>query len=277
MRYFLIIVITMAFCSLSFAQQADKKAPQYGWKKELVGNLNFTQNTFDNWKQGGENAWAWQLTINGKWVNDQKNYDWENTLKINYGKTKVGDAASKKSTDELNVSSVYTYKMGIYVNPFVSFSGLTQFTKGYKYEADTSYAISEFLDPGYFMQTLGIGYAPNNHIKTRLGAAFKETMADKYANLYSKGKKFRVEYGANSVTELNFKLAQNILYTGKLQLFSNLKAFNQIDVNWDNMLASKISKYISVNFNVKLFYDRDVSPKRQLQEVLAVGLTYNFF
>ncbi len=277
MRYFVIILITVAFSSLSFAQEAGKKAPQYGWKKELVGNLNFTQNTFDNWKQGGENAWAWQLTINGKWVNDQKNYNWENTLKINYGKTKVGDAASKKSTDELNVSSVYTYKMGIYVNPFISFSGLTQFTKGYKYEADTSYAISEFLDPGYFMQTLGIGYAPNNHIKTRLGAAFKETMADKYANLYSKGKKFRVEYGANSVTELNFKLAQNILYTGKLQLFSNLKAFNQIDVNWDNMLASKISKYISVNFNVKLFYDRDVSPKRQLQEVLAVGLTYNFF
>ncbi len=277
MRFILISIGILLLCTLGFSQEAKKEAPKYGWQKELVGNLNFTQNTFDNWKQGGENSWAWQLNINGKWVNDQKDYNWENTLKINYGKTKVGDASSKKSTDELNVSSVFTYKMGIYVNPFVSVTGLTQFTKGYKYEADTSYAISEFLDPGYFMQTIGIGYAPNNHIKTRLGAAFKETMAQKYAALYSQGKKLRVEYGANSVTELNFKLAQNILYTGKIELFSNLKAFNQIDVNWDNLLASKITKYISVNFNVKLFYDRDVSPKRQLQEVLAVGLTYDFF
>ncbi len=277
MRNFLILTIAIFLVSSLWAQEAKKEAPKYGWHKELVGNLNFTQNTFDNWKQGGEDSWAWQLTINGKWVNDQKNYNWENTLKINYGKTKVGDASSKKSSDEINVTSVYTYKMGIYVNPFVSVTGRTQFTKGYKYEADTSYAISEFMDPGYFTQSAGLGYAPNNHIKTRLGAAVKETFASKYSDLYAQGKKTRIEIGASSVTELNFKLAQNILYTGKIELFSNLKAFNEIDVNWDNMLASHITKYITVNFNVKLLYDRDISPKRQLQEVLAVGLTYNFF
>lgn len=63
--------------------------------KEMLGNLNFTQNTFDNWQQGGENAWAWQLNINGKFVKVQKKYEWANTLKIAYGKTKVGDAGSK--------------------------------------------------------------------------------------------------------------------------------------------------------------------------------------
>ncbi len=277
MRHLVILIMVTLLLSSLWAQEAKKETPKYGWNKELVGNLNFTQNTFDNWKQGGENSWAWQLTINGKWVNNQKNYNWENTLKINYGKTKVGDASSKKSSDEISVSSVYTYKMGIYVNPFVAVTGRTQFTKGYKYEADTSYAISEFLDPGYFTQSAGLGYAPNSHIKTRLGAAIKETFASKYSDLYAQGEKTRVEVGASSVTELNFKLAQNILYTGKIELFSNLKAFNEIDVNWDNMLASHITKYITVNFNVKLFYDRDVSPKRQLQEVLAVGLTYNFF
>ncbi len=277
MRFIVTFLTVLLLFTLAFAQESKKETPKYGWQKELVGNLNFTQNTFDNWKQGGENSWAWQLNINGKWVNDQKNYNWENTLKINYGKTKVGDAASKKSTDEINITSVYTYKMGIYVNPFISFNGRTQFTTGYKYEADSSYAISTFMDPGYFVQTLGLGYAPNNHIKTRLGAAFKETFASKYSDLYSDGQTTRVEFGANSVTELNFKLAQNILYTGKIELFSNFKAFNQIDVNWDNLLASQITKYINVTFNVKLFYDRDVSVKRQLQEVLAVGLTYNFF
>ena len=277
MRIFLTLMSLLLLVSFSLAQENKKDAPKFGWHKEMVGNLNFTQNTFDNWKQGGENSWAWQLNIDGKWVNDQKNFNWVNTLKINYGKTKVGDVSSKKSTDELRIGSVYTYKIGTYVNPFISATGLTQFTKGYKYEADTSYAISEFMDPGYFTQTAGFGYAPNAHIKTRLGAALKETITKKYANRYGKGKKTRVEYGANSVTDLNIKLAKNILYTGKIELFSNLIAFNQIDVNWDNLLASQITKYITVNFNFKLFYDRDISPKRQLQEVLAVGLTYNFF
>jgi len=139
-----------------------------------LGNLNFTQNTFDNWQQGGENAWAWQLNINGKFVKVQEKYEWANTLKIAYGKTKVGDAGSKKSTDEIRFESVYTYKMGIYVNPLISASGVTQFTTGYEYTDQGAVKISEFLDPGYFTQTLGIGYAPVPHIKTRLGQPLKK-------------------------------------------------------------------------------------------------------
>ena len=270
------ILLTLLFSALLFAQEAKEK-PQSGWQKEMAGNLNFTQNTFDNWQQGGENAWAWQLNINGKFVNHQEKYEWANTLKIAYGKTRVGDAASKKSTDEIRLESVYTYKMGIYVNPFVSVSGVTQFTRGYEYTDQSAIVISEFMDPGYFTQTLGIGYAPSEKIKSRLGAALKETITKKFADRYGQGKKTRLEYGASSVTDLSFKLADNILYTGKIELFSNLKRFNEIDVNWDNLLASKITEYIAVNFNFKLFYDRDVSKKRQLQEVLAVGLTYTFF
>jgi len=267
------MILSLLLSTLLFAQEK----PKLGWQKEMLGNLNFTQNTFDNWQQGGENAWAWQLNINGKFVKVQEKYEWANTLKIAYGKTKVGDAGSKKSTDEIRFESVYTYKIGIYLNPFISASGVTQFTTGYEYTDQGAVKISEFLDPGYFTQTLGIGYAPVPQIKTRLGAAIKETITKNYADRYGQGKKTRVEYGANSVTDLIFKLAENILYTGKIEMFSNLKRFNEIDVNWDNILASQITKYITVNFNVKLYYDRDISKKRQLQEALAVGLTYSLF
>ncbi len=271
-----VIVLALLAATLLFAQE-EKEKPKFGWQKEMAGNLNVTQNTFDNWQQGGENSWAWQLNINGKFVNNQERYEWSNSFKVAYGKTKVGDASSKKSTDEIRVESVFTYKMGIYVNPFIAVTGLTQFTKGYDYTDNGPVVISEFMDPGYFTQTVGIGYAPNNHIKTRLGAALKETITKKFEDRYGQGEETRVEYGASSVTDLSFKFAENILYTGKIELFSNLKRFNEIDVNWDNLLASKITKYLSVNFNVKIFYDRDISKKRQLQEVLAVGLTYTFF
>ena len=57
-------------------------------------------------------------------------------------------------------------------------------------------------------------------------------------------------------------------------MFSNIKAFNEIDVNWNTLISAKITKLIAVNFNVKLIYDRDVSVKRQLKQALTVRLTY---
>ncbi len=256
--------------------QDKKEKPKLGWHKEAVGILNFTQNNFDNWSQGGENSLSWQMDFNGKFNYEQEKYSWANGIKLSYGKTKVGDAEAKKSADEIKLESVYTYKMNIYVNPYVAVTGLTQFTDGYAYTDSSKTVISSFMDPGYFTQSAGLGYQPTTYLKTRLGAALKETMADKFAATYSKGEKTRVEAGAESVTDVNLKVAENILYTSKLELFSNLKGFNEIDVNWDNMFTSKISKYIGVSFNVKLFYDRDISPKRQLKETLAVGITYSF-
>ncbi len=268
-------VLFFTFTPSLFAQEAEEKKPDYGWKKEAIGILNFTQNQFDNWSQGGENSWSWQMDLNAKFVNDQEKYNWATAGKTSYGKAKVGDSDAKKAADELKLESVYTYKMGIHINPFVAVTGLTQFTDGYMYTDDTTKQIvSSFLDPGYFTQSVGIGFAPNSIIKTRLGAALKETMTDKFSGEYAKGETFRTEFGAESVTDINWQILKNILYTSKLELFSNFASIDEIDVNWDNMFASKISDFITVSFNVKLFYDKDVSASRQLKQTLAVGLSY---
>ena len=37
---------------------AEDEAPEYGWKNELVGSINVTQASFDNWQQGGEDMVA---------------------------------------------------------------------------------------------------------------------------------------------------------------------------------------------------------------------------
>ena len=59
-----------------------------------------------------------------------------------------------------------------------------------------------------------------------------------------------------------------------MEMFSNVKTLNEIDVNWNTLISAKITKLIAVNFNVKLIYDRDVSVKRQLKQALTVRLTY---
>ena len=139
---------------------------------------------------------------------------------------------------------------------------------------------SKFLDPGYFTQSLGLGYQPHNDIKSRFGIALKETITSDFPVPYSDDpdtpefETSRVETGLELVTDLNRKLHENILLISKLELFSNVKAFNKIDVNWDTLVSAKITKLIAVNFNIKLIYDRDVSVKRQLKQALTVGLTY---
>lgn len=96
---FILVVISVALVySLGFSQDAEKKKPEYGWKNEGVANLNFTQNQFDNWAQGGEDSWSWQLDINAKFEYDKEKYNWTNTGKVSYGKTKVGRRWFKKSS-----------------------------------------------------------------------------------------------------------------------------------------------------------------------------------
>jgi len=271
----------LANCSL-FAQDAEEKKPEYGWKKELVGNLNLTQTAFDNWTQGGENTLAWQLNINGKALKSEKKFKWDSTGKISYGMAKIADLGSRKSVDEIKLETVFTYLLGTYVNPYAAATAGTQFTKGYEYTDDAKTEISNILDPGYFSQSLGLGYEPIDELQTRLGFAVRETITRDHPVPYADDpetldvEKTKVEPGVESVTDFSKTLIGEILLTSKLELFSNLKGLDEIDVNWDNIFTAKISKYIDVSFNIKLFYDRDISKKRQLKQSIALGLTYTF-
>jgi len=241
-----------------------------------------TQTSFDNWTQGGENSFAWQLNLNFKFVNDQAKYSWANSGKLSYGSTKTGDQDARKSIDEIKLESVYTYKIGKYLNPFVAGTGETQFAPGYDYGTDPKTQVSTLFDPAYFRESFGLGYKPNETIQTRLGGAMKQTITRNYPAPYADDpatteiEKTKTEIGIESVTDLNWKISDNSLLTSKLEFFSALGALDETDVKWDNVFTTKISKYFNVNFNFKLFYDKDISPKRQIKQALAFGLTYTF-
>ncbi len=276
-RSFILVILTF---SVVAAQAQDTTATHFGWKKETVGNLSFTQTSFDNWVQGGENAVAWQADVNAKFIDDREKFNWSNTGKVSFGRIKVGGLESRKAADEIKLESVFTYKWGVYVNPYIAATGLTQIATGYSYADTTKTAISAFMDPGYFTQSFGIGYSPAAEFKSRLGVALKETFTKKYPVPYADDpkttaiEKTKTEIGAESVTDVSKKVGGSILWTSKLELFSNLKQANQIDVNFDNIFSAKVSKYINVALNVKLFYDRDISKKRQLKQVLSLGMSY---
>jgi hypothetical protein len=260
---------------------ADEDEPVAGWTNEVVGSLNLTQASFDNWAQGGESTLGWQTSLGGKFTNTGTGHEWVNGIKLAYGMTKVGDEDARKSVDEIKFESVFTFRAGFYVDPYVATTAETQFSTGYEYTDSDRTAISNFVDPGYFTQSAGIGRVFGVVLRSRLGASIKETVTDKYPLPYADDpdtpdeiEDIKVEVGAESVTDLNLKISDDLAFDSKLELFSNLEATNEIDIKWDNLLTAKIEEYLSVTLNVTVFYDRDISRSRQIKEALAIGLTY---
>lgn len=287
MRNKTVLLLLFCLCSVVYVMgqtpAADTTAPEYGWQKEMVAGLNLTQTSFDNYVQGGENTMTWQLNTTFKFVNDQEKTNWSNSGKFNYGMSKSGKEESKKSIDEIKLETVYVYKLGINIDPYIAGVAESQFGPGYDYAADPKVEISNFADPIYFRESAGFGYKPKPEIATRLGFAIKQTLTDKYPVPFADDpktpgiEKTKNEYGIESVTDLDFKVSANSKITSKLELFSNLKTFEQVDVNWDTILVAQVTKYINLNFNVKMLYDKDISKKRQLKQALAAGISYSFF
>jgi hypothetical protein len=155
-------------------------------------------------------------------------------------------------------------------------------TKGYQYTEELKIPVSNFMDPGYITFGAGFGYTPVEYLKSRLGVASKITVTKEYAVGITDDpateavEKTDVEFGMQSVTELSKQLAENILLTSKLELFSNLNRIDEVDVRWDSLLAMKVSRFIDVSLNLELFYDKNISTKRQLKQLLALGLSYSF-
>lgn len=265
------------------AQEAEQpQEPVFGWTREIVGSLNLTQASFDNWTQGGENTLAWQTSLAADFTLEQEAYVWSNTGRITFGMAKVGDNEARKSADEIKMESVYSRKLTRLLNPYIAVTGVTQMAAGFQYDGDTKTQVSKFMDPGYFTQSLGLGYTYKKMLKTRLGFTVKETITSDFPVPYADDpdteeiETIKIEPGASSITNFKAPFHENIVYTSKLDIFSDFKGFNRIDVLWENHVVFKISKFINVNFNFDLFYDKDISDRRQIKQVLAVGLTYTF-
>ena len=87
----------------------------------------------------------------------------------------------RKSADEIRLETVLSLRKEVLVNPYMALSLRTQFAPGYKYsDKENRLQTSDFMDPGYFTQSMGLGYSPFKGLKTRIGFALKETLTRKF-------------------------------------------------------------------------------------------------
>lgn len=325
MKKIFIMGLAMGLAStMSYSQitelEADVKKESVdtldGWKKGGYFALNGSQVSLTNWIAGGQNS----VSINslfGLYANLKKgSMTWENSLDFGYGILRQSEQLFSstgekwiKTDDRLDITSKY----GKRASKHWYYAGLlnfrTQTTAGYDYAIDDVTEISGFLAPGYLLGAIGMDYKPNDKFSmfiapftSKLTFVNDTTLAnsgsfgvtpssiDPISGLYTPGKQFRAEFGGYMRMQYKTKLAPNISYTTKLDLFTNyLHNPSRIDVNWENLVEIKLWKFISATISTTLIYDDDIAittinsdgvatrgPRIQFKEVLGLGLSWKF-
>ncbi|MCE5346064.1 MAG: DUF3078 domain-containing protein [Bacteroidales bacterium] len=278
-----------------------------GWKTGGVLALNLAQTSLTNWAAGGQNSFA----LNGifsVFANLKKGKSaWDNSLDLGYGLLKQGnDSRAMKTDDKIDFLSKYGREAfkNFYYSALFNFK--TQMAPGYKYP-DVTNKISDFLAPAYAILAIGLDYKPNAYFSAFIAPATgkftfvsNKPLSDAGAFGVTPGKKSMSEIGGylrTIYTKNDFKneFLKNVSFTSKMDLFSNyIENPQNIVVNWENMIAFKVNKYISANFNTDLIYDdkikvpfdkngdgtiatgEAVGSKIQFKEIFGVGFSYNF-
>jgi len=254
----------------------------FGWAHSVVTGLNLTQVSFKDWAQGGENALSYTFWFAASSVQEMEKTHWGNALKLAFGQSRLGDQGLRKTDDEIYFETILIYKFGLYINPYAAGTFRTQFASGYKYDAlGDRKEVSKIFDPAYLTQSIGAAYKPVPEATTRLGVAVREVLtsdhADKYADdpATSGVEKTKVEGGIESVTDAEWKFAENMALTTKLALFAPFKTLDEIIVRNDNTVTAKVNEYVNVSFNVQFIHDVTVTRRTQIKEVLALGISYS--
>ncbi len=276
----ILAILFLLSTALLSAQESDTTLNR--WTAKGVASLTVSQIAFSDWVQGGENALTYSLI--GNFILNYKAEKWafNNSMKLTYGQTKLGDNGFRINDNELYLDNVYVRKFGWAVDPYISNIVRTGLAPGYIYDEDAARQITEFFDPGYISQSIGFTYDRLDYIKTRIGIGFQETFASRYTNFTDDPETdeiedFRFETGIESVTGFDVSFMENMLYKANLRLFTRFAKLDVWDVRWDNVVTAQVNKYIVVNITWLLIHETSQSLRTQLKQALQIGVTYNLF
>lgn len=310
-----ISLLTAAICSFNLNGQVTEPEKQLraqsadttqGWKTGGVLSVNMAQTSLSHWAAGGQNS----LAVNGLFsvfANYKRgNSVWDNSLDMGYGLLKQGDEDFRKTDDKIDLLSKYGQKAFTNFYYAALFNFKTQFTDGFNYPDKTN-IISTHFAPAYITLAIGLDYKPNAYFSAFIAPLTSKftIVTDTYlSNLgafgVDPGKTVKSEIGGYiraiySKNDFKAELFKNVSFTTKIDLFSNYAVNPQnVDVSWETLLAFKVNKYLSVNFNTHLIYDDNIMIMKdkngngtiesgegvkslvQFKEIFGVGFAYKF-
>jgi len=260
------------------------------WKTGGIFTLNVAQGTLSNWVGGGD---KFTLSVLG-FLNlyafyKEGRHVWDNNLDLGYGFTKTTSLGERKADDRIDLYSKYGYEIAPkwYLSGLLNFR--TQFAKGYRYSKDSlnrdvKTLSSASFAPAYLLLSVGIDYRPVDYFSVfisplteRLLFVTNDSLSSVGAYGVDPGKKVKSEIGAFLSAKFNKEVAKNIVYTSRLDLFSNYKRNPQnVDLYFTNVLAMKVNRFISANITLDLLYDDDAIKKLQVRELFGAGFSAKF-
>jgi hypothetical protein len=278
-----------------------------GWHKGGVFTATIAQTSLTNWVAGGQNS----LSVNGLfsgYANYKKGKSvWDNSLDLGYGLIKQGkDEKFRKTDDKIDILSKYGREAfgNFYYSALMNFK--TQMTPGYNYPDDST-KISDLFAPAYLTLGVGLDFKPDPYFSVFISPltgkftfVTDRQLSDQGAFGVKPGETSRSELGAYiraiySRNDFKTEILKNVSFTTKIDLFSNYSDNPQnIDVNWETLIAMKVNKYLSFNLNTQLIYDDNIAVPSdrnsdgiitsgesirslvQFKEIFGAGLSYKF-
>jgi hypothetical protein len=315
-----LLIFLLGIANLGFSQtsEATKDSIPQGidtvqtWTRGGFFNLTFGQIALSNWTGGGVSSITGNAIVNLYSDYAKGNVTWENHLFSSFGVLRVGGNSAPwiKSDDKIFAFSKVTSKLKHNFSA-AAYLGLTsQFANGYESPLRTN-LISRFAAPAYSFAAIGLEYEPNNYFSVIVApASLKTTFVgvqsladagsygvdpatyDSFGEKITDGKIIRNEIGMHVYLNIHKKLTKSISLRSKADFFSNYFHNPQnIDVQWDVLLAIKAGKYLTTTISTNLIYDHDINlaiddngdsvPDRtgkriQFKEVFGLGLSHKF-
>ena len=282
------LFILAAMLPLSLYAQDEE-----GWNHNGLAGITFSQTSFTNWSEGGENTIADNVYLNASLNYKKDKFSWTNDLKINYGQNYTDNNGWRKNLDNIDFAS----KLGHQITDKLYYAALVDFKSqlfyGYKYTDDDKVLTSKGFTPAYLNVSVGLDYKPNDNIAIYYSpVAGKLTMVADSAFAVRYGidanKYVKPQLGSYLKVNANYKLFEDRLtIKSALDLFTAYDdSFGMVDVNWDLLIGYNLTKLLTLTFQSTLKYDDDIKTfdddgtvhgaKVQFKEMVGVGLSYNF-
>lgn len=261
-----------------------------GWFIQGNNSLTFNQAAFSNWMAGGVNSYALNANIDYEFNLTRGRHIWDNRFLLAYGILRNEGEDYRKSNDVIDLSSSYGYEFAKHFYFAGALNFKTQFTNGFDYSIQDSITgdykkISNFMAPGYLSFGLGVDYKPNENFQVNFHPftsrfTFVTDPELQYAGSYglkNDGDSFLYEFGAFLGARYKFNITNTISYDNRLGIYSNyLDEPTNMDIAYQGILDMKVTRFISAQATINLFYDEDQIQKTQLKETLGIGFAYKF-
>ncbi|GAB2528412.1 DUF3078 domain-containing protein [Spirosoma aerophilum] len=270
------------------------------WQRSFSGGVNFNQASFSNWAGGGVNSIAIGGVVTARALYEKGKTSWDNTADLQLGYvTQLGN--TRKAADQIIIISVLGHQVAPKWDLFVSSTFNTFFAAGYRYDKlpaeQTSLKVSNFFAPAQLTLSAGAAYKPTDwfalrisplaprftfladqSVRVRQDATTGNYVPDPTQKAFGvePGKSVRLEWLAFQLqAALNRNVSENVSLNLRYQLFTQYAQLDNINHRLDLTLTAKVTRYLNTTLGLIALYNKDFSSSLQIQQTLAIGLSYN--